>query len=578
MPLSPVSIPPGVVKLATPLQTKGRYWDANLIRWRSGKLLPVGGWTRATPTPLPSVARTIFPWTLNNNDQYVAIGCDDHLYILTDNTGFVNVTPSDFVGSQASAIGEYGAYDFGYTYYGLDTDPTYPRPPNLAFLPAFSWTIDNWGQDILCVASSDGRLLHWSENETEAHPVGVNEIATADRVSNVVTIVTVDHHGFVSGDTVIIADVSVPSMDGSFTVTVVDEHTFTYSNSGTDASATGGTASSEYAPPIDNTGVIVTPERHAVLIGAGGNSRRVAWSSSENYNDWNFASTTNTAGYLDLDTKSKITMCAPVREGTLIWTEEEAWLLRYIGLPYVYQIERIGFACGLIAPRAFATFAGKCVWMGQGSFWIYDSGTVRPLPCEVGAYVFGQMDPFSTLLYTNGSDNGTFPEVWFWYPSEGQLTPDRYVIYNYAENWWSIGSMSRTAGCPSGVLQYPLTADENNDIFQQEDGWTDDGLPITTSRYAETGSLNIQSGNNVTHVKQAITDSGHSYNSTQLTFFSSFTPEGAETTSGPYTPQPSGYCDMRVTGRDFRVKIVSAQDDDWSVGEMRLEMSAGGRR
>jgi len=57
MPLAPINVPPGVMKLATPLQTKGRYWDANLIRWRSGKLLPVGGWQRVTSTPLTSTIR-----------------------------------------------------------------------------------------------------------------------------------------------------------------------------------------------------------------------------------------------------------------------------------------------------------------------------------------------------------------------------------------------------------------------------------------------------------------------------------------------------------------------------------------
>lgn len=252
--------------------------------------------------------------------------------------------------------------------------------------------------------------------------------------------------------------------------------------------------------------------------------------------------------------------------------------MRYIGLPYIYQVEQIGYNCGLIAPRAFATFGGRCVWMSKDSFWIYDGGVAKPLACEVGSYIFDNVDPYAGILYTNGSDNGLFPEVWFWYPSTGELTPNKYVVYNYAEGWWSLGTMSRTAGCSAGVFQYPFAADENNDVFQQEDGWTDDGLPITTTRYAETGSINIQNGSQITHVKQAITDSGYGYDSTALTFFSSFTPEGSETTSGPYNPRASGYTDMRVTGRDFRVKIMSTKDDEWSIGEMRLELSAGGRR
>lgn len=56
--------------------------------------------------------------------------------------------------------------------------------------------------------------------------------------------------------------------------------------------------------PTSNRAVIVTPERHAMLLQVGGDKRRIAWSSREDYTDWNFASTTNTAGFLHLSTKT----------------------------------------------------------------------------------------------------------------------------------------------------------------------------------------------------------------------------------------------------------------------------------
>ena len=581
MPLAPVNIPPGIVKAATPLQVKGRYWDGNMIRWRAGKLLPVGGWQRITNTPLDSTVRKIFPWAGTDGATYCALGCEDKLYVLTGST-YTDITPVGFSGAEVGVYGAFGTGDYGDTYYGEDTDATYPRDPTQSFLPTFSWTIDNWGGDILAVASSDGRLLHWNNDEQFAEPVGYAAITTIARVSNVATVTTPNHHGFNVGNQVVIAGNSVGSLNGTYTITSTPSlTTFTYANSGTNATGSGGTATSVAAelPPINNRGVIVTPERHAVLIGAGGNTRRVWWSSREDYSDWDAADPTNTSGYLDLDTQNKIVMAAPVREGTLIFTEDEAWLMRYIGLPYIYQIERIGFGCGLIAPQAFATFSGRCIWMGRESFYLYDGGTVRPLPCDVGSYVFDDVDPQVGSLWTHGSENNIFPEVWFWYPSEGSSVPDRAVYYNYAEGWWGItDTMTRTAACGSGVFQYPLASDETNDIYQQESGWTAAGTPITTGRYAETGSINIQNGNQITHVRQAITDSGYGYDSTQLTFFSSFTPEAAETTSGPYNPRASGYTDMRVTGRDFRVKIAATEDGEWSIGEMRLEIVPGGGR
>lgn len=581
MPLAPLNIPAGVVKPATPLQVKGRYWDANLIRWRSGKLLPVGGWQRITETPLDSPARTIFTFTSTGGNPIGLIGCDDKLYAL-ESSVFTDITPTAFVGADASQVGGYGASDYGELLYGDDTDATYPRPQSSSFIPAFSWTIDNWGGEALAVASSDGRLLHWQEGEGQATVVGIEPITSIARVSNVATVTTTWNHGFTNGNTIIIAGNSVGSLNGTFTITSVPSlTTFTYFSAGTDATGTGGTASYQAAdlPPTGNRGVIVTQERHAVLIGAGGNSRRVAWSSSEDYTDWDFTSTTNTAGYLDLDTASKIIMCAAVREGTLIWTQDEAWLMRYIGLPYIYSIDRIGFGCGLIAPRAFATTAGRCIWMGKESFWLYDGGVVRPLRCDVGSAVFDNIDPDSGAIYTHGSENNIFPEVWFWYPSQGSTVPNLSVFFNYAEDWWSVGNtMTRTACQGAGVFNYPIAADDINDLYFQENGWTAAGVPIETDRYAETGSLNIQSGNSLSHLKQAITDNGYAYDSTQFYVYSSMTPQGTEYTNGPYNPRSDGYTDMRVTGRDFRLKIEATEDAPWSIGETRIDFQAGGGR
>jgi hypothetical protein len=577
MPFVPVNVPPGVVKLATPLQSKGRYWDANLIRWRNGKLQPVGGWQRIVASALGSVCRTIFSWTTNVGNKYISFGCSNNLYVLEGST-VTDITPADYVPPVTGSTGGYGSWTYGSLYYGDDTDPIDPRPPSDFFVPSFAWTIDNWGEDILAVSSSDGRLLHWAYDQTLANVVGVSAISTMARVSNVITVTTTTPHYYMEGRPIVITGNSVAGFNASWTIaSVPSENTFTIESTGTDASGTGGKVRDQTVP-TNNRAVLVTPERNCLVVGAGGNPRRVAWSDTEDYTNWDFGDVTTTAGYLDLDSALSITMCCAVREGTLIWTEDEVWLARYIGLPYIYAIERIGFNCGLIAPRAFATAAGRCIWMGRESFWLYDGGVVRPLPCEVASYVFQNLDPNSSILYTHGSDSSIFNEVWFWYPSTGSSVPDKYVIYNYSEQWWSIGSMTRTAATGGSVYRYPIATDSSNYAYFQESGWTNNGAAITTQRYAETADINIQNGQNTMMIRQAMTDSGYGYSSTALTFYSSFTPEGSETTSGPYNPRSNGYTDIRVTGRDIRMKVVSTQDAEWSIGEVRLDLVPRGRR
>ena len=573
MPFVPVNVPPGVVKLATPLQSKGRYWDANLIRWRNGKLLPVGGWQRITEVPFSSTCRTIFAWTSNAGIKYGAFGCTYHLYSLESST-FTDITPLDYQGPNSTEYGSYGASTYGTLEYGIDTN----RPPNTSYIPSFCWTIDNWGEDILAVSSSDGRLLYWHYGNNNATPVGVSDISSASRVSDVVTVTTAAPHGYSVGNEVLIAGNSVTNINGTFIIaTVPTPSSFTYASIAADATGSGGT-STKTDVPTNNRAVLVTPERNAMCFGADGFPRRVAWSDTEDYTNWNYADTTATAGFLDLDSSTNIVMACSVREGTLIWTEDEAWLMRYIGLPYIYSAERIGFSCGLISPRAFATSAGRCIWMGREGFWLYDGGVVRPLQCDVASHVFENIDPASGILYTHGSDNSLFNEVWFWYPTMGETSPNKYVIYNYAENWWSIGDMTRTAATGGSVFGYPIATDALNEAYFQEDGWTAAGVPITTGRYAETASINVQNGSNTIIVRQALTDSGHGYQSTSLSLYTSFAPDSAEAVHGPYSPRPNGYTDMRATGREIRVKVMSTQDADWSIGEMRLDIAPRGAR
>lgn len=652
MALVPIPVPPGVIKPATPLQAKGRYWDSNLIRWQSNNLLPVGGWQRINTTPLDSQIRTIFSWTTNDGLKLTLVGCNDDLYTLESST-YVNITPASYLGPENSLYGGYGASDYGELLYGLDyasyaitsavrstnvvtittgtTPHGYPvgmsvliagvttstfngtftiasvpttttftyaqtaadatssggtaslpvadrRPVDPFYIPSFSWTIDNWGEEALAVASSDGRLLHWEYGDALAKQVGVATITTAVSATNVTTITTTQDHDLHVGDTVIIAGVTNSAFDGTYVVTTTaTTKIFTYAHVTADATSSGGTSTNPTVP-TNNRGVIVTPERYVVCFGCDGESRRVGWSGQEDYTEWNFSSATTTAGFIDLDTQSKIVMAAKVREGTLIFTEEEVWLMKYIGLPYIYGFERIGFGCGLIAPKALATFSGRCIWMSLNGFWIFDGGYVKPLPSDVGNYVLQDMDPAAGLLYTHGSENGTFNEVWFWYPSTGNSIPDQYVCYNYMEGWWGLGAMTRTAASPSGIYPYPIASDGDNYLYYHENGWTAAGVPLIGSRYAETGSLNLANGENLTTVKQAITDSGYGYASTELTFFASTTPEAAETTAGPYTPRSSGYTDVRVTGREIRYRVEATEDAPWSVGDIRLDLTPRGKR
>lgn len=324
--------------------------------------------------------------------------------------------------------------------------------------------------------------------------------------------------------------------------------------------------------PTQNRGVVVTPERFLVALGAGGNPRRVQWADQETTTTWTPAAT-NQAGDFDLQTAGTIMGARRIRGATLIWTDSDLHTMTYIGTPYVYSFDRVGSFCGVAGPNAMAALDSFAIWMGTNGFFMYD-GVVKPIPCEVQDYVFGDMNKIQAAKIYAGA-NTTFGEIWWFYPSASSTENDRYVVYNYRENHWSIGQLSRTAWTGSGVFEYPLATSADGYLYDHERGWTADGTPIVASRYALAGPTEIGNGDNVIVARQLLPDE-KTQGQTKITFKSRFTPEGTEQTFGPYTLAP--YTDVRFTGRQVSMQVVGNSDADWRVGVVRVDGVAGGRR
>lgn len=570
----PLQLPPGVVRGTNPDDNPGRWYDVNLVRWRGDVLEPVGGWSKLNSTALSSIPRAIHPWRRNSAELEVLIGCEAHLYSYNDGA-FNNVTPSGLVSFQngGSLGGGYGSGAYGAEAYGT------PRTLSSS-IPAerHAWSFDNWGEDVVALSSADGRLFYFDSSSPSTAPVpfGQYAISSISRTSNVTTVVTATPHNMTTGESATIAGVTGTGFNTTATITVTNSTTFTYANAGADGSGSGGTVL-DNTIPINNRAVIVTPERHVLALQVGGDAFAYGWSSREDYLDWNFASTTNTAGRLPVKCDTPLMSLCAVREGTLMWSEDKTFLIRYVNLPFIYGHDELGTS-GIYAPRAFAQFDGRAVWMDDHGFMLYDGGTVRPLPCDLTDYIFSDIDPVFGPRWTHASANGNFNEVWFFYPSNGAEECDRFVIWNWQDNWWSMGSLSRSAMHSSGVTDKPLATDPSGFVYQHEDDWN--YTDLTPSQiYAETSVINIGQGDQVMHVKQVVASGRPAcLQATDFTIYGRMTPGGAETAYGPYLPRADGYMDTRAQGRDVRVRIRSTTFRDWSIGRLRLDIAAGGKR
>ena len=323
--------------------------------------------------------------------------------------------------------------------------------------------------------------------------------------------------------------------------------------------------------PINNKGIVVTEERFIFALGSGGNSRRVAWCDFEDNTIWTPA-TTNQAGSQELQTSGQVMCGVRTRGGTLIITDTDAHLAQYQVPPYVYGFQRVATNCGAISRLSAVTTDKGAYWHGAENFHYFDGNSVQTLQCDVHDYVFGDFNRAQQSKVW-GMVNGANSEVWWFYCSANSIEIDRYVAYDFKDNHWLIGNLSRTAGVSRGVFAYPFMASHNtkSDILNHEVGFNYDNESI----FCETGPISIGKGDSIAKITELIPDE-KTQGDVDLKFKSRFYPNDTETTFGAFNP--SNPTSVRFSGRQFKMRVEGDQKTDRRVRTMRLEVKSGGRR
>jgi hypothetical protein len=320
--------------------------------------------------------------------------------------------------------------------------------------------------------------------------------------------------------------------------------------------------------PEDCQGLLVTDERILFALGADGNSRKIAWSDQEDNTNWTPSATTQ-AGDIELTTEGTIQCARRIRGNILIFTDVDVHLSTYIGPPFIYSFERAGSGCGVISKNAVAVNDSACVWMSNSGFWVYD-GFVKPLECEVGDYVFSNMNTQqNSKIYC--IHNSSFGEVWWFYPSSSSNENDSYVVFNYREGHWAIGKLDRTCGFDRGSFPNPIWLNSSGYIYEHEVGLDYESSEI----YAESGPVELGDGERVFSITGLIPDE-KTIGDVQARFATKFYPNATEYNYGPYSM--NNPTSVRITGRQVAVRLEASRYSDWRVGVIRLEGKAGGLR
>ena len=524
MPLQKYVFRPGINKEGTAYSNEGGWFNSNLVRFRKGLPEKIGGWQKASTDSFKATGRALHAWVDLAGTKFLGLGTTWKYYVLEGST-YNDVTPiratttngivfaatngsttitatdsnhgaiiNDFVtisGAvslgglitaevlnqeyQITSVPSVNTFTFTATATanGSDTgnggsgaDAAYQINVGLdVYVPSTGWGSDYWGSGTwgsVSALGANSQLRLWS------------------------------HDNFGEDLLMCVRGAGVFYWDAS-------------SGTNNRAVALSALTSANLTPTVALQIMVSDIDRHVICFGAdplndSGTARTgaidpmfIAWSDQENVEQWEPLAT-NTAGSFRLSAGSAIVGAIRARQETLIWTDTSLYSMTFVGQPFTFAINLVNEGVGLVGPNAMVNTPKGVFWMDKKGFYSY-SGQIQELPCTVDDYVFSDLNQTQSYQIF-GFVNKAFNEVGWFYCSGTNTVLDKYVTYNYEENVWMIGELSRTCWLDEGIFSDPKATSSSDYVgylYNQESGVDNDGVAMTDV-FIESSDFDIDPG------------------------------------------------------------------------------------
>ena len=629
MPYAKYIFKPGIDREGTDYSNEGGWYDANLVRFRKGRPEKIGGWSKNTLNTFLSTCRALHAWVNLELTKYLGLGTTWKYYVLQGNV-FNDITPLRVTTSAGDVT--FSASDGDATITVTDASHGAVANDFVTFSGAATLggliTAEVLNQEYQIATITSVNVYTIEAKDTDGDEVTANSSDSGSGGGSVIGAyqinvgldVFVEGSGWGAGTWGAGTWGSVSAISASSQL-----RNWSHGNFGEDLVLNprgggvyywdqSGGATTRAVAVSDLSGAILAPtialqvlvsdiDRHVVCLGADpindSNVRTsssdpmfICWSDQENVTDWEPIAT-NTAGSLRLSSGSEIIGGLSSREEILIWTDTSMYSMSYIGPPFTFGVNLINQGVGLIGPKAAVNTPDGVYWMDRKGFYKY-SGSVQLVPCSVHYYVFSDFNQ-GQYFQTFGFVNKQFNEVGWFYCSSGETTIDRYVVYNYAENTWTIGQLSRSAWMDEGIFESPIATYTTSNVgylYDQETGNDADGSPMDNV-YIQSSDFDMHpDGDDYTFIRKVIPDvkftgNGGSDQTINFVLKSRNFPGDSLTTDTTQTvTSTTQRLDTRIRARQLAFRIESDDDNSseirlgvgWRLGDTRMDVKPDGRR
>lgn len=622
MALTKLKFRPGINRDISSYSNENGWLDGNKIRFRLGYPEKIGGWEKYSGSNFLGTARALHNWVSLDGNIFLGIGTSLKYYIeqglafnditpLRDTTSAGDVTFSATNGSSVITITDtaHGATQNDFVTFsgaaslgGLITATVLNQEYQIVDIPsANTYTIsakDTSGNSVVANSSDTG---NGGSSTVGAYQINVGldnmvggtgwnagtwgrgtwNSSAAVSVETQLRLWSHDNFG---------EDLLINPRDGG--IFLWDKTNGT----GTRAVEVGTLSGASDTPNIAQQVLVSDSDRHVIAFGTNtlGTSIQdnllIRFSDQESAINWT-PTTTNTAGSLKIGSGSRFVRALQTKREILVWTDTSLHSMTFIGPPFTFGIQQLASNITIIGPNAAVAVEDTVYWMGRDNFYVYNGSTAQ-LACNVKEKVFFDFN-------TNEEDkvfagvNSNFNEIWWFYPSTSATENDSYVIYNYAENLWYYGTLSRTAWIDRGIKEFPL-ATGSNYLFNHEKGYDDDGSAMASE--IESSQMDIGEGEQFIFINRIIPDltfngstasspgadftlktrnfPGANYSTTD----SETVTRSATSTTVPFE-QFTNQAFVRLRGRSFAFKISSSNSGvRWRLGSPRIDFRSDGKR
>ena len=616
MPLQKIEFAPGVNKEGTEYTADSGWFDADKVRFRKGRPEKIGGWAKYNVTTFLGMCRSIFAWATLTDVKFIGIGTHLKFYIMEGI--FPNdVTPLRLTTSAGDVT--FAATNNSRTLTITDTAHGAVRNDFVTFSGAVTLngninaavinheyqiaTIVNANSYTVLAATAAGGAVTASASDNGnggGSTVGKYQVNTG--LTNFVAAagwgadpwsqgLWGSASGLGDGDQLRLYSQDNFGEDLVFCARDIGIYYWDASsglnNRGVNITELGGASN---CPTVAAQILVSDNDQHVVAFGANniGSANQdpllIRWSDQESITDWT-PTATNTAGGVRINSGSKIVGAVQTRQEILLWTDVSTHSMRFVGAPFIFQFTTISSDISMISPNAAVNARGNVYFMDKSGFYVYN-GAVQQIACSVQDHVLSNLN-LSQAYKVFAAENNAFSEIiWFYPVGIGATEITNYVIYNYNENLWSIGTLARGAWLDSGVMNDPfassvISSSDDNYLYSHEVGHNDDGAPMTA--FVESGDIGIGDGQNFMMIDRIVPDfafSGDGEVSINMKLKGSNYPlQDSTTLSESVVTEQTTQSNVRVRSRHATLRLESTGVGyGWRLGGFRFGLRQDGRR